>query len=342
MIVPAALSDRWRQLSLRRPWLRWMAKWGVSVASLLGGAATLFVFRRGLPHVGWIVGYLILLWLLFTVLTQVRQSFEARGRRVVITAADYTIQTLYHGLVLFILPGYFASTTFTSVNVWFFLLLVLLALLTTMDPWYRALVLPRSPARPLIFSVSCFAALNVAVPLVGVQPILALEVSAVLSALALTPALRRSGGSWKAAWVRSASVAVLVAIALWYLRAAIPPAPLHLARATLARSVEALEPMEPIAGPITAATLRTWGGLVAYTAVYAPAGLNQPVTHVWRKNGEAVTAIRLSPIRGGRREGFRTYSRKSDFKGDPSGRWSVDVVTSSGQLIGRLRFTVTP
>jgi hypothetical protein len=25
---------------------------------------------------------------------------------------------------------------------------------------------------------------------------------------------------------------------------------------------------------------------------------------------------------------------------DPSGRWSVDVVTDSGQLIGRLRFEV--
>jgi hypothetical protein len=244
--------------------------------------------------------------------------------------------------VLFILPGYFASTTFSSVNVWFFLLLVLLALLTSMDPWYRALVLPCRPARPLIFGVSCFAALNVAVPLVGVRPIWALEASAVLSALALTPALRRAGGNWKAAWIRSVSVAVLAAVALWYLRAAIPPAPLHLARATLARSVEALEPVEPIAGPITLATLRTWGSLVAYTAVYAPAGLNQPVTHVWRKNGEAVTAIRLSPIQGGRREGFRTYSRKADFKGDPSGRWSVDVVTSSGQLIGRLRFTITP
>jgi len=319
-----------------------MAKWGVSVASLLGGAATLFVFRRGLPHGGWIVGYLILLWLLFTVVAQVRQSFEARGRWVVITAADYTIQTLYHGLVLFIIPRYFASTTFSSVNAWFFLLLVLLALLTSLDPWYRTLVLPYGPARQVLFGASCFAALSVAVPLVGVQPIWALEASAVLSALALTPALRRAGGSWRAAWIRSASVAVLAAVALWYLRAAIPPAPLHLARATLARSVEALEPSEPIASPIPAATLRSWGSLVAHTAVFAPAGLNQSIAHVWRRNGEAVAIISLSPIQGGRREGFRTYSRKADFKGDPSGEWAVDVVTGSGQLIGRLRFTVTP
>ena len=30
------------------------------------------------------------------------------------------------------------------------------------------------------------------------------------------------------------------------------------------------------------------------------------------------------------------------FPEDPRGRWSVDVVTASGQLIGRVRFTVVP
>jgi hypothetical protein len=81
---------------------------------------------------------------------------------------------------------------------------------------------------------------------------------------------------------------------------------------------------------------------VAHTAVYAPAGLDQPIAHVWRRNGEIVSVIPLSPIRGGRIGGFRTYSRKSDFGVDPSGEWSVEVVTASGQLIGRFRFTVTP
>jgi len=50
----------------------------------------------------------------------------------------------------------------------------------------------------------------------------------------------------------------------------------------------------------------------------------------------------LSPVQGGRREGFRTFSRKTAFPDDPVGRWTVDVVTASGQLIGRLRFRVVP
>ena len=58
-----------------------------------------------MPHVGWIAGYVVVLWLLFAALAQMRARLEARGRRLVVVAADYTIQTLYHGLLLFVLPA---------------------------------------------------------------------------------------------------------------------------------------------------------------------------------------------------------------------------------------------
>jgi hypothetical protein len=41
-------------------------------------------------------------------------------------------------------------------------------------------------------------------------------------------------------------------------------------------------------------------------------------------------------------QGFRTFSRYTDLKARVAGRYRVDVVTASGQLIGRLRFAVTP
>ena len=81
-------------------------------------------------------------------------------------------------------------------------------------------------------------------------------------------------------------------------------------------------------------------GLVAYTAIYAPAGLRQSVSHVWRHRGRVIEVVSLAPVLGGRREGYRTYSRKTSFPDDAEGRWSVDVVTASGQLIGRLRFRI--
>ena len=55
------------------PILRWVKRWGISVFSLSLGLATLFVFRRGLPHVGWIVGYLLLLWLLIVIVAWLRR-----------------------------------------------------------------------------------------------------------------------------------------------------------------------------------------------------------------------------------------------------------------------------
>ncbi|MFQ5520240.1 MAG: DUF2914 domain-containing protein, partial [Candidatus Methylomirabilia bacterium] len=167
--------------------------------------------------------------------------------------------------------------------------------------------------------------------------------SAALGGLALTPTLGRvPHGSWRAAWLRSCVFAALAVAMVWPLRGWIPPAPLHLARATMARTVSGLEPTEPLDGPISVADLQSWSSLVAYTAVYAPDGVRQPIVHIWRKEGLPVDEIQLSPVRGGRTEGFRTYSRKTSLGDNALGRWAVDVVTESGQLIGRLRFTVTP
>jgi Family of unknown function (DUF5924)/Protein of unknown function (DUF2914) len=338
--------------------IAWVRRWGVSIASLASGLATLFVFRRGLPHAPYIVGYVVLLWLLFAILTLLRHEFEARGRRFVVTAGEYTIQSLYHGLLLFVLPAYWASTTVSSVNVVFLVVLVFLAVLATFDPWYSALVHPRPWLGLLFFVVSIFAALNVALPLVGVPPHPALLLSAWAATLALTPVVHRearraspgrlgrvglsraSVRSWTSALALTSMLGLGSAVVAHFVRALVPPAPLALARATIARDVADSEPVEPFPGVVSTGDLA--GGLVAYTAISAPAGLRQPIAHVWWHDGTVVDVMRLSPVRGGRRAGFRTYSRKTGFPPDPTGRWAVDVMTTSGQLIGRLRFRVTP
>jgi hypothetical protein len=321
----------------------WIAEWGVSFASLTGGVLTLFVFRRGLPNVAYIVGYLLLLWLVFAMLVELRQPLAESGRRsgrLVVTAADYTIQTLYHGLLLFVLPAYWASTTLTSRNVVFLGLLVLLTLLATFDPWYRAIVHPRPWLGYVFFVVSIFAALNVALPLVGLPPFWALMASAFAASLAITPVVRRAGDR---TWVGALRVTValgVVAVALAAVgRAWIPPAPLFMARAAILWDVLDLDNVEALPTTLSAAEVKE-RGLVAYTAIYAPAGLRQSVSHVWRHRGRVIEVVSLAPVLGGRREGYRTYSRKTSFPEDSDGRWSVDVVTASGQLIGRLRFRI--
>jgi hypothetical protein len=306
----------------------------------VSGVLALFVFRRELPHVRFIVGYLLILWLLFAIVTQARRALEARGRRLVVTAADYTIQSLYHGVLLFLIPAYWASTTLTSVNVVFLIVLVALALLATFDPWYRALVHPRPWLGLTFFVVAIFAALNVALPLVGIRPDVGLLLAAWISTVALTPVVRRALElAWPITLAALALVGVATAGIAYAVRVAVPPAPLALASVTLARDVRDNQPVMPLPRTVTPADLAD--GVVAYTAVYAPAELRQPIAHVWRHDGRVVNVVTLSPVRGGRREGFRTFSRKSTFPDDPAGQWTVDVVTTSGQLIGRLRFSVT-
>lgn len=329
-------------LAERHRWVRFITKWGLSLLSLLSGLVTLIIFRRGIDHFAWILGCLLLLWVGGVVFAHLRQVLEARNRRLIRVVMDFTIQSLHHDLLLFLAPIYYASTTLSSRNVWFFLLLVAAALLTAIDPWYRATILRYRWASHALFAFGLFASLNVGLPLVTMRSAWALVLSAVLSQLALIPALRRGfTQSWRNAALLAALGGALTATVAWSLRGWIPPGPLNLSAATFARSVERLEPVEPVQR-VSAADLQAWGGLTCFTAVSAPAGLREPIYHVWRKDGTPVTRIALSPIRGGRPGGFRTYSQRSDLGADPAGRWTVDVLTAQGQLIGRVRLVVSP
>src|SRR5262249_4480440 len=156
--------------------------------------------------------------------------------------------------------------------------------------------------------------LNVALPLVGLRPFPALMSGAALAALSLTPALRREARmSWQRASTATLLVAAAAVVLVWYGRATVPPAPLFLARAGAAREVANLEPVEAVGGAVAEATVRAWGRLAAFTAVYAPAGLRQPIEHVWTRDGAVVARIPLVTIQGGRQQGFRTWSRLTDL-----------------------------
>src|SRR2546428_3066023 len=96
--------------------LAWLSRWGVSLASLGGGLLTLLVFRRGLPNVGWIVGYLLLLWLLFAVFIEMRQalaSSEQKSRRLIVSAGGHKIPTLQPRPLLFALPAFYTAPPLT-------------------------------------------------------------------------------------------------------------------------------------------------------------------------------------------------------------------------------------
>lgn len=83
-------------------------------------------------------------------------------------------------------------------------------------------------------------------------------------------------------------------------------------------------------------------GAYAYSAVFSPRNLNITILHEWQYYDEserawATTGIISLPVIGGRDGGFRTYSMRSNLT---PGKWRVNVETTEGKIIGRLRFNV--
>ncbi len=80
--------------------------------------------------------------------------------------------------------------------------------------------------------------------------------------------------------------------------------------------------------------------LYAFTAIFAPSKLNTQIYHKWEfHNGdEWIQKDRLRfGITGGREDGFRGFSRKSDL---PEGKWRITVETKKRQSLGRIKFKI--
>ena len=84
------------------------------------------------------------------------------------------------------------------------------------------------------------------------------------------------------------------------------------------------------------------GPVYIYSAIFSPADLDTNVIHHWQYYDESLKKwqdygkIQLSIV-GGRDGGFRTYSTVFNPR---AGKWRVDVETTRGQVIGRIKFKV--
>lgn len=80
----------------------------------------------------------------------------------------------------------------------------------------------------------------------------------------------------------------------------------------------------------------------AFSAVFAPSGISTKLTHEWQHyspdTGDWETIARVQfPVAGGRDGGYRGYSTTASRL---TGKWRVNVLTSYGQVVGRISFSV--
>lgn len=319
--------------------------WLHSFYAMALGAFVVAFAQKGLAYVRWVTLFLVAMWgiivLVFRVAGSGRQqrldTARAKTRFFLMT---YVLKNLFQGMLFFLLPFYWKSATGDAGNQWFVWVLSAAAILATLDVIFDRVLMRWRLLASLYFGIALFACLNLAIPtLLRIPAVWALSLAAiaasigfftlhfelralktprVLIALALTTA-----GAWGVAYGG---------------RRVIPPVPLVVAHAavgptTLADGRLALE----------VTTLHTdWvKQMIAVTDVQTLADSGEDFVHVWRQNGRVVQ--QLTPTRstvGRDRVRLESNLRSDQLPEVRAGRWTVDIETTAGQLVGRHAFQV--
>ena len=265
-------------------------------------------------------------------------------------------QFFYGGIWSTFLVFYFRSSDITAS--WPFLLILALSF------WANE-ALKRNFIR-LTFQISLFflAIYSFAIFLVPVllhkigTPIFILSGIASLAFIALflllIDAVSKGKTKESRSWVLSSIVGITILVNALYFLDFLPPIPLSVKDAGVYYSVQ----RNSEGNYVLVGEKPTWRnyvelypdfhGLVgqpifAYSAVFAPPGLNVTIVHEWQhldtKTGKWVTLDRVSlKVNGGRDGGFRTFSEKKFNLS--TGKWRVNVLTTTGQVMGRIRFNL--
>jgi hypothetical protein len=311
--------------------------WLHSLYALAFGIGMMWVGARhyGLLRVA--VLYVLFIWVTSLVMPAVvsRPWFSPAWRERSRLAINYFHRNFYQQMLFFLLPLYYASATWWSSNVVFVAVLAVSAVLSTLDVVYDRHISLRRSIGAAFFAFNLFACVNAMLPVVWrISNAIALPVSALAALVALATLMWRAPrGDRRPALVAIAlSAAVLSATVTWG-RAAIPPAPLRLASAAFGPK---LDSPGPRLSRVFSDIPEGWSGpLHVLTAIRAPLGLEDRIGHRWYENGHLVYASPFYPVQGGRAAGFRLWTRCTIGPLAPGSRLRVDVVTETGQLVGR-------
>src|SRR6185369_8613066 len=90
--------------------------------------------------------------------------FRSPKVRLRFFAMTYALKNLYQGMLFFLLPFYWKSTTFWASNAWFVVLLGACALLSTLDIVFDRVVFRFRALASIFHAVALFGCLNLVVP----------------------------------------------------------------------------------------------------------------------------------------------------------------------------------
>lgn len=312
----------------------------IALGGFLSGIGSFILVDRQAGLASWVAVLMLVSWV-WLMLENTLTGLFARtfNREIPQPLLRYATQMIHQETLFFVLPFFFITTTWNSGQLVFTGLLGAAGLISITDPLYYKWLAPRRWLFLALHTLTLFTALLTALPIILHLTTAQSFKLALIAAMVLSfPSLASSFpiNTWRRG-VALVLVTLSVGAGGWLLRSWVPPATLWMTEVAVSTEVLNRQPGESL-DEIAASRIRG-SGLYAYTAINAPRGLNERIYHVWQKDGQEVDRIALD-IHGGRKEGYRAWTRKQNFPPNPVGKWQVRVLTEDGQVIGVLRFKV--
>lgn len=338
--APAPPKSRFHRLVQKVWWLH-------SFGALGFGVFVMLFASKGLAHadkvlmvagISWLLLFVALRFIVGPANRSEGEHFTKKGFRVV---TNYVIKQMYQQMFFFLVPLYASAATWSlsSYNWWLPPLLLVFAVVSTLDLVFDNFIMERRVLASCMYGVALFGALNVLVPMVfgfshfvglmvaaGATPpavaLLSFRVKTVLSFYGVLITIGATVGMLGGAYVG---------------RAAIPPAPMSLSDSSVGHGTAGS--YECLPGPKRVIRADQLDGLRCGSLITEPGGLRDEIVHVWKGGGKK---IRVEPkVLDGCDDNIFVSSYPQDqLPDDPTGKWQCVVQTADRQLLGIVHFSV--
>ncbi len=321
--------------------------WLHSVWALVFGIGVMLYARKGLAHADKLLLVLAGSWFAMFFALRVTvgpdnvspdDKLHKKGLRL---ATNYIIKNLYQQMLFFLVPLYASSTTwsFHSQNWWLAPVLLVFAVLSTMDLVMDNFVMQKRFLASVMYGVCMFGVLNLMLPLVvGMNHFTALLVSAAATApsVALLTFRVRTVFSPRGMLYTVAATGLLTLGSL-YAAPYVPPAPLAMSDGGVSHGTAGS--YEEVPGHKELIPADKLDGLRCVTRLTQPGKLNDAIQHVWRRDDGTVIKPPTRQVPSNER-GMVFRSELVRPPKNPVGKWECRVETADGQLIGRRGFKI--
>jgi hypothetical protein len=328
---------------LKRLW------WFHSFFALFFGVGVMLFARAGLAHADKVMMALFISWLLmfvalrFVVGPTNRKEQEGIARKGVRVATNYVIKQFFQQMFFFLTPLYASSATWSlsSFNWWIAPLLLVCAVISTMDLVFDNFIMERRWLVSGMYGLAMFGVLNVVLPLVvGLDHLNGLFLAALatpISVALLSFSARQVFSPTGALFTVAMTIGLFGAVYIG--RAVIPPAPLAMPETAVGHGLH--NPFECLPPSKHAMRAHQLEGLRCGSMLREPGGLKERVVHAWSLDGRELAREEPREVPcDGDDVVFVSQFPIGKLPADPAGKWACTTYTLGGQLVGVRKFEV--